>query len=232
MQGNYFQSWGTAVLTPLQDLWARFLLFLPNLIGAIVILLIGWLIAVGLDRLVTQILKQIKLDNALNKVGTRTLLSKGGFHLDFSDFIGALVKWSVLLITFLATADVLGLSEVSILLNKLIAYLPNIFVAVAVLLIGALFAHFLAGVVRGTVGAARIKVANFLGAFTKWVVYIFAILIALNQLGIAATIINNLIIAIFFAAALALGLSFGLGGQKSAAKLLEEIQDEFKHKER
>lgn len=232
MQGNYFQLWGEAVLTPLQTLWTRFLIFLPSLIGAIVILLVGWLIAVGLDRLVTQILKQIKLDSLLNKAGMRTLLSKGGFRLEFSDFFGNLVRWVVLLIAFLAAADVLGLSEVAIILNNILAYLPSIFVAMAILLLGVLAAHFFAGVVRGTVGAARIRAANFLGAFTKWVIYIFAILAALVQLGIAAVIIDRLIIAIFFAAAVALGLSFGLGGQKTAAKLLEEVHDEFRHKEK
>lgn len=231
MQNNLLNEWGQAVLNPLQDIWYRFLIFLPNLIGALLIIFIGWIVAVGLDRLVTQILKQLKLDHALNKVGTKTLFKKSGVDFEVSDFIGGLVKWTVLLISFLAAADVLGLTKITDFLNDILSYIPNIFVAIAILLIGMLAANFFAHVVRGGVGAARIRMANFLAAITKWTIWIFAIFAALTQLGIAETIINNLILAIFFMLALAGGLAFGLGGQKAASDALDDIKKEMKHKD-
>lgn len=230
MTNDFLTVWGNAVLNPLQDIWGRFLIFLPNLVGAIVILLIGWIVAVGLDRLVTQILHQLRIDSALAKVGTKTLFEKAGFNLDVSDFIGGLVRWTILLIAFLAASDILGLAKVTDFLNQILVYIPNVFVAIAILLIGVLAAHFFAGLVRGTVGAAKVHSAQFLSAVTKWVIYVFTILVALNQLGIAAAIIDRLITAIFFLIALAGGLAFGLGGQKAAADVLDDIRKDFGHK--
>lgn len=230
MQDSLLNVWGQAVLTPLENIWYRFLLFLPNLIGALLILLIGWIIAIGLDKLVTQLLKQIKLDSALNRLGTKTLLKKSGVDLEISDFIGGLVKWTILLVAFLAAADVLGLSKITDFLNQILNYIPNVFVAIAILLIGMLAANFFAHVVRGGVGAAKVHLANFLAAITKWTIWIFTILVALNQLGIAAVIIDRLITAIFFMIAIAGGLAFGLGGQKAATDALDELQKEMRHK--
>lgn len=232
MQDNLFDVWGNAVLNPLQDIWARFLFFLPSLVGAVVILVVGWIVAAGLDRLVTQILKQIRLDQTLNRVGTKTIFEKSGLEMEVSEFVGALVRWTILLIAFLAAADVLQLSKVTDFLNNILAYIPNVFVAVGVLLIGLFAAHFFAGVVRGTVGAARVNTANLLGAITKWAIYIFTFAVALQQLGIAAIIIDRFLTALFFMLALAGGLAFGLGGQKQASEALDDFRHDLGHRSR
>lgn len=232
MQGdNLLNTWGTAVLTPLQDIWFRFLIFLPNLIGALLILIIGWIIAAGLDRLVTQILKQIKLDAALNKVGVKNFFRKAGVDFETSDFIGGLVRWTILLVAFLAAADIMGLAKITDFLNQILSYVPNIFVAIAILLVGMLAANFFAHVVRGAVGIAKIRSANFLATITKWVIWIFTVLVALNQLGVASMIINYLMLAVFFMIALAGGLAFGLGGQKAASEALEDIRKDMRHRD-
>ena len=230
MQDNLLNVWGQAVLDPLQNIWYRFLYFLPSLIGALLILLIGWIVAIGLDKLVTQLLKQIKLDTALNRLGTKNLLKKAGVDLEVSDFIGGLVKWTILLVAFLAAADVLGLSKITDFLNQILNYIPNVFVAIAILLIGMLAANFFAHIVRGGIGAAKVHLANFLAAITKWIIWIFTILVALNQLGIAAVIVDRLVTAIFFMIAIAGGLAFGLGGQKHATEALNDLQKEMRHK--
>lgn len=227
---NLLTTWGQAVLDPLQDIWMRFLIFLPSLIGAILILLIGWIVAAGLDRIVTQILKQLKIDSALNKVGTRTFLEKAGVDLTFSEVCGNLVRWTVLLIAFLATADVLGLYKVTEFLNNILVYLPNVFVAIGILLLGILAAHFFAGVIRGTMGAARVHTGKLLGSITKWVIYFFTFAVALQQLGIAAVLIDRFLTAVFFMLALAGGLAFGLGGQKQASDVLDDFRKDIGHK--
>lgn len=227
---NLLTTWGQAVLNPLQDIWTRFLIFLPSLIGAILILLIGWIVAAGLDRIVTQILKQLKIDSALNKVGTRTFLEKAGVELTFSEVCGNLVRWTVLLIAFLATADVLGLYKVTEFLNNILVYLPNVFVAIGILLLGILAANFFASVVRGTMGAAKVHTGKLLGSITKWVIYFFTFAVALQQLGIAAILIDRFLTAIFFMLALAGGLAFGLGGQKQASDVLDDIRKDVGHR--
>jgi len=227
---NLLTLWGQAVLNPLQDIWTRFVIFLPSLIGAVLILLVGWIVAAGLDRIITQILKQLKIDSALNKVGTRTFFQKAGVDLEISELVGNLVRWTVLLIAFLATADVLGLSKVTDFLNNVLIYLPNVFVAIGILLIGVLAAHFFAGIVRGTVGAVRIQTARLLGSITKWVIYFFTIAVALQQLGIAAVLIDRFLTAVFFMLALAGGLAFGLGGQKQASDMLDDLRKDFGHR--
>ena len=226
---DLFSTWGGAVVNPLTDLWARFVLFLPNLLGAIIIFLVGWIVAVGLDRLVTQILKGLKIDAALNRVGTRTFFDKSGIDMEISEIIGGLVRWTVLLVAFLGAADALHLDQVSAFLDSILGYVPQVFVAIAILLIGFLAAHFFAGVVRGAVGAARVSSARLLGTATKWVIYIFTIGVALNQLGIASVIIQNFLLAFFFMLALAGGLAFGLGGQKAASEMLEDLKKEVTH---
>jgi len=231
MQDNLLNVWGQAILNPLQNIWLRFLTFLPNLIGAILVLIIGWIIAAGLDRLVTQILKQIKLDSATNKLGAKTFFRKAGVDFEFSDFIGGLVRWTILLVAFLAAADILGLSEITGFLNQILSYAPNVFVAIAILLVGMLSANFMASIVRGGVGSAKVRSANFLAVVTKWVIWVFTISAVLSQLGIATIIINNLVTAIFFMIALAGGLAFGLGGQKTAAGALDDLQKEMKHRD-
>lgn len=229
MNNDFFVNLSQAVVDPASLLWARFLTFLPNLISAIIILLIGWLVAVGLDRLVTQILKQLRIDQALNSIGTKTFLQKAGWNIDASEFIGALVKWTILLISFLAASDVLGLDRITDFLNDILGYVPNLFVAIGVLLMGFLAGHFFSGVVRGFVGASRIRAATFLAAATRWAIYLFTVIVALQQLGVATQFLATFYTSLFALFALAGGLAFGLGGQKVAQKFLEDVQGEWTH---
>lgn len=220
----------TSISEPSQLLWTRFIEFLPELIAAIVVLLIGWVIAVGLERLVSQIFTQLKVDKGLHAIGTKTFLKKAGWDFEASDFFGLLVRWTILLVAFLATADILGLDRVTEFISDILGYVPNIFVAVGVLLLGLLAAHFFGGVVKGAVGAAKIKAASFLAGATRWGIYIFTAIIALQQLGIAERFLNWFTVALFSFLALAGGLAFGLGGKEVAKNWLQDLEDEFTHK--
>jgi hypothetical protein len=229
---EFFPTLGSAVLSPLSELWSRFLLFLPALIGALIILVIGWIIAIGLERIVVQIFKQLKIDPALNRWGFKTFFKHARVNFETSDFLGALVKWAILLVTFLAAADVLGLDKISSFLNNILLYVPSVFVAIGILLLGFLIGSFVGHIVRGTLGATRIKSASLLASAAKWTIFIFSILIALNQLGIASAFINQFITAVLFGIALAGALAFGIGGQKAAARWLDEIEKEASHREK
>ncbi|MCB9805975.1 hypothetical protein H6775_02320 [Candidatus Nomurabacteria bacterium] len=213
-----------------QSVLAGVVSVLPNLIIAIVIVIIGWIVGAALSKVIEQILKSIKLDKALSTAGLHSLVEKSGFSLNSGKFIGELVKWFVIVVFLVAAFDVLGLSQVNdFLRGVVIGYLPQVIAAVLILLIAVVVAEAMRKVVSASAKAAGLMSANFLGSVTKWAIWIFAVLAALFQLGIAATFIQTLFTGAVVALALALGLAFGLGGKDAArdyvAKLRDEISD-------
>lgn len=228
-----YETYGTTaasdvVRTSLLSLWATVANFLPRLIAAIVVFLIGWLIAVLIAKLVYHIVKVLQIDRALDGIGFRKVWERSGFKLDTPMFFGELVKWFFIIVFLLSAANIVGLTEVSQFLSTVVLYLPNVIVAAIILLIGMMVAKFLEGLVMASVKAAGLASANLLGTIAKWAVVIFSLLIALNQLGIAQDIIKIVITGVVAAASLALGLSFGLGGQKHADEFIANMKKRIK----
>ncbi len=223
------QTWGQVLLGSLQNLWMGVIAFIPGLILAIVIFLIGWLIAAMIGKAIGQLINAIKLDNVLRQAGLEELLQKGGFHLNSGAFIGGLVKWFIILVFLVASLDILGLSEVNMFLRQVVlVYLPNVIVAALILLVGSVLAELAARVVRGGASAASVTSSNFLGSVAKWAIWIFTILIALTQLGIAAQLIQILFMGAVAMLALAGGLAFGLGGQNQASRAIDRFNSMVK----
>lgn len=217
------------VRASLLSLWTTVADFLPRLVAAILVFLVGWLIAVLIAKLAYHIVRVLQIDRALEGVGFKKVWERSGFKLNTPMLFGELVKWFFIIVFLLSSANILGLTEVSQFLNTVLLYIPNVIVAAIILLIGMMAAKFLDGVVMASVKAANLASANLLGAITKWAVVIFSLLVALNQLGIAQDIIKIVITGIVAAASIALGLSLGLGGQKHAeefvANMKKRIQD-------
>ncbi len=212
------------VRNSLLTLWGGVALFLPRLIAAVVVFLVGWLIAVLLAKLAYHIVKILHVDNALSKVGFRSAWEKSGFKLDTPMLFFELVKWFFVIVFLMAATNILGLGQVSEFLRTVVYYLPNVIVAAVILLIGILVAKFLEGFVRASVKAAGLMSANFLGALAKWAVFVFSLLIALAQLKVADDIIKIVITGLIAASALAMGLAFGLGGVKHAESMLGDLK--------
>lgn len=212
------------VRTSLLTLWTGVAGFLPRLIAAVVVFLVGWLIAHVLGRLAYHIVRVIHLDGALTKVGFRRAWERSGFRLDTPMLFYELVKWFFIIVFLMAATNILGLAEVTDFLRSVLFYLPNVIVAAVILLIGILVAKFLEGLVRASVKAAGLVSANFLGVLTKWAVFVFALLIALAQLKVADDIVKIVVTGLIAAAALAIGLSFGLGGVKHAESVIGEMR--------
>lgn len=208
----------------LTTLWGNVAGFLPRLIAAIVVFLVGWLIAVLLGKLAWHIIRLIRLDAALEKVGFRKVWERSGYKLNSPYFFYELVKWFFIVVFLMAATDILGLVQVTAFLSSVVYYLPNVFIAAFVVLIGVLVAKFLEGVVKGSVKAAQLVSANVLGSFAKWIVIVFSVLVALNQLGVAEQIINIVITGLVAAGALALGLAFGLGGRSHAEDVIGRMR--------
>ncbi len=219
------KTWSEVLAQSFQDLWMGVVSFVPNLVVAIVIFIAGWVVGSLLGRVVSQIVKSLKVDNALRSAGSEALLNRAGFRLNSGRFLGGLVKWFVIVVFLVASFDVLGLNQVNDFLQQVVLlYLPQVIVAVLILLVAALIADAMQSVVRGSAKAAEIKAANFLGNVTKWSIWVFAILMALYQLGVAAAFVQTLFTGFVVALALASGLAFGLGGKDSAAKLLKRME--------
>lgn len=203
--------------------------FIPKLIVAIVILILGWLIGAALSKIISQIFKALRVDSALEAAGAKKLVNKSGFGLNSGKFIGELVKYFIVIVALLAILSILGLSEVTMFLQGVVlGYLPQVIVAVLILVIAIVVAEVAQKVVIAAAKAAGVRKAGFLGAVTKWAIWAFAILAALFQLNIAATFIQTLFTGIVVAFSIALGLSFGLGAKDAAKDIVDSVRNEIK----
>jgi hypothetical protein len=222
------QTWGNTIAGSFGGIWSGTIAFLPNFIVAIVIFVIGWIVATLIGKVIGQVINSLKLDHALEQAGFGSVVKRAGFNLDAGAFIGGLVKWFVIVAFLVASFEVLGLNQVNVFLQSVVLlYLPQVIVAVLILLVAIVIADILRKVVVGAARAAGVKSANFLGTITKWSIWIFALLAALVQLGIAVGFIQTLFTGVVVALSLAFGLAFGLGGQEAAARSIEKIRQEI-----
>lgn len=224
-------TWGHVLRTSFDALWTGIVLFIPNLVVAIVIVIIGWAIGALVGQVIEKFMRSIKFDEALRKAGVGEVVQKAGLNLNSGKFLGALIKYFIVVIFLIASFDVLGLNQVTVFLQQIVlGYLPQLIIAVMILLVGGVVGDVMQRIVVAASRTANLSSANFLGAVTKWGVWIFAILVALSQMGIAGTFIQTIFTGLVVAISLALGLSFGLGGQQAAARTIEKLQEQISAK--
>jgi flagellar biosynthesis protein FliQ len=217
-------SWGVAILTALTNALNLLLAFIPKFIGFLVILLVGWIIASVVSRAVTFLLGKLHFDQLGDRIGLTRFEQRMGVRLDTAAILGKVVYWFVFLIFLVPATDALGIPTVSNILNQLVAFIPNVFVAILVLFLGALAGTVVADLVRGATASANLGNPNLYAGLARWAIIGFAAIIALEQLQIAPAIMNVLFTAIVGALALAFGLAFGLGGRETAQRLLNRTE--------
>ncbi len=222
------QTWGDVLNNSFQELWLGVVLFVPKLIIALVIFIIGWVVAVALGKVVEQIVKALKVDLALKSVGAEEPLQRAGMKLNSGAFLGGLIRWFVILVFVLASIDVFGLTQVTEFLRGVVlVYIPQVIVAALILVAAALLADVAERVVVGAAKAAHLPSSGLLGGVTKWSIWVFAILTALYQLGIAGPFVQTLFTAFVAMLALAGGLAFGLGGKDHASRFLDRLKSDI-----
>ncbi len=222
------QTWGDVLTTSFQDVWMGVARFLPNLVVAIIIVILGWLIGSVIGKAIWQIFRSIRVDEALRKTGAEDLMRRGGMVLNSGGFIGGLIKWFIIVVFFIAAFEVLGLSQVNAFLSQVVlGYLPQVIVAVLVLLVAGVVGDVVQKIVNTSARAAEIRSAHTLGTLSRWAIWIFGLLVALSQLGIGVQIIQTLFMGVVVALSLAFGLSFGLGGQEAASQWISKARDEM-----
>jgi hypothetical protein len=213
-------DWGTAIMTSLTAALALFLAAIPKVLGFVIILLIGWFIAAALAKAVSAMLRAVKFNELAQHAGLSGFVQKMGLHTDAAGFVALVAKWFVRMIVLVSAFDALGLPAVSQVLQQLLLWLPNLVVAIVALVIGGLAANALSRLVRGATAEAGLGNPDLLATIARVAVWAFTMVIAVNQIGIATTLINTLFMAIVGAVALALGLAFGLGGHETAAQIV------------
>ena len=224
-----FTTWADVLSQSFQNLFYGLVVFIPNLVVAVVIFIVGWLVGVGLGRVVTQIINSLRVDQALKSTGIEQLLSRAGFELSSGKFIGFLVEWFFIIVFLVAALDVLQLTTVNFFMRDVVlGYLPQVIVAVFILLVAAVIAEAAERVVTGSAKAASLHAAGFLGKVARYAIWVFALLAALAQLNVATAFVQTLFTGVVIAVSLAVGLSFGLGGQSSAARYLDRLQSEIR----
>lgn len=216
------QSWGDVFTQSLQSVWYGVANFVPSLVIALIIFAIGWVLAALVERLVESIIKALKVDAALRSAGLEEVVKRAGHNLNSGMFLGVLCRWFVIVVFLMASFDVLGLAQVNEFLRQIVSYLPQVIVSVLILMVAAVVANAMQKLVVASAKAGHLHVAELGGRVTKWAIWIFAILTALYNLGVAPGMIQTILTAIFAGGALAFGLAFGLGGKDIAQGLLEK----------
>ncbi len=211
---------GVSIVNALNDALRLILTFIPRVIGFLIILIVGFIIATLVSKALTLLLRKVGFDRMSARIGLTRFEGRMRVKMDSAGILGKIVYWFILLIFLVPAADALGVPAVSNILNELVAYIPNVFVAILVLFLGALAATVVADLVRGATASASMGNPNLFANIARFAIIGFAALIALEQLQIAPALLNELFGAIVAAAAIAAGLAFGLGGQDTARKWL------------
>lgn len=221
---SYGQTWADVLAMSFQNLWAGFVSVVPKMLFAVVILLLGWIIALALEQVVARVLKMLKVNEALRRTGALDPLRHMKFNMDAVKFIAALVRWFVFFIFLVAVADVLELDAFNAFMREALLYVPNIILAVLILLVAAIGGDLLDRFVSGTVRAGGFAYGAFVGSVARWSVFVFGLIAALQQLGIAEALLQTVVTGIVAMLALAGGLAFGLGGRDMAGEVLDKVR--------
>lgn len=228
---DMLESWAFILASTVENLGYSVANMLPSILVAIFLLLLGWVVGAGLGRIVAKAIDTLRVDTALRSAGIHRVFERTGHQLNAGRFVGALVKWFIIAVFFIAALEVLNLTQVTSFLSEIVFfYLPQVIVAVLIILIGAVVADFVHGIALASARAADIGSPFFVASIARWAVWIFAVLAALDQLSVASGFVQTLFTGVVVAISLALGLAFGLGGQQAAARYIDRVSSEFGRK--
>jgi len=226
---SYGVSQSTDVVgASLGGLWLILMQYVPTIIAALIIFVIGLIFGTILYRAILEMCKLLRIDAVSRSSGMSDFAKEVGFNLDIGKFIATLVMWFIVLAFLLASLDILGLTRVTVFLEQVVLlYIPQVIVASIILVFAAVIADVVQKVVRGSAHAAGAhQGAHLAGAVAKWAIWILAILAALEQLGVAVSLIQTLLTGFVLAVGLAFGIAFGLGGKDAAARAIEHMRSE------
>ena len=212
------------VVDSLKEVLTRAAGYFPTLFSALIVLILGWYIARLIRDVIHSALKTVKFDDLASKAGISGVLDRSGVKMTVSHMIAALFYWLLIIVVLMATVNILGLTMVSGLLERVFAYIPHVITAVFIFTLGMFVANFVSGMVVAMANNASLPHPDFLGRISKYAIVLFILSIALEELGIAPLLVGTTFNILFGAVCLALALAFGLGGRDAAARYIEEIK--------
>ncbi len=215
---------GAVIAASFAEIWNQLILLLPSLLGAVLVIVVGIIVSRILGRLVAKLVSKLYVDSAMEATGANKLLDKIGFHLKVSQAIGLLITWFLYAVVLVGAADILGLSQISEFLQSVVLYIPNVIIAVVILLVGTIISNFIHTLVRETSLAAELEAADILANVARIAILVFSAMAALIQLRVATSLIEILFTGLVFMFALAGGIAFGLGGKDKAKEILDRLE--------
>lgn len=218
-----YDPWTQSLVNAMSTMWSSVGVFIPRLFGALIVVLLGFVVAKLLDALLSKLLAKLGLDRLMVGAGLTKLLSRIGIQVPVSTLIGKIVYWFVLLVFLVSAAESLGLERVSATLDVFALYLPKVFAAGLVLLAGVLLAQLAAGLLRGAAEGVGLDYANSLGRIAQAMVIIISISVAIGQLEIKTDLLNTVIAIILISVGLAVALAMGLGSRDIAQQIISGI---------
>lgn len=221
-------SWYNITIGALEDLWEGFVEFIPELVGALIVLIVGCFIAIWVGKGIAELLKRLKFDKIFETSRWREALNQADFKMRVSSFIGAIVKWILIIVFLLAAVEILGLTAFANFLSDVVNWLPNLFIAAAIFAVAAVVAEYSEKILRLIVGRMRLGATRVLGGIIRSAVWIFAVLMILSQLGVTPEIVHAVVYGFVGLIALSGALAFGLGGRDLAKETLGSLKEKIK----
>lgn len=220
--------WANTLITSFQNMWDRLIGFIPQFLSAVIVLIIGLLVAAALGRLVKSLVAMTRVDELIKRSGMPQKMEGSEVTLTLSGVLGWLVKWFLIIVVLMAVAEILNWTQIISFLNDVALYIPNVLIAVVILAVGVIVGQFIYKVVEEAITVSRTpsSAARPIAAVSKWAIVIFSLMAALIQLGVANSLIEILFSGLVAMLAIAGGLAFGLGGKEKAAKWLDAIEHE------
>ena len=203
------------------NLMQSFIMYIPSLINALLILLVGWVIAKIIQWVILRLSHAMGIDNLAKKSGVHRFLEKRGVKNGFSCILSRICFWAIMLIVLVNFFNHLGLELVSDLLNQLLLFIPNVLISCVLIIIGFYLAEFVSSLVFSSIEESNFENPDLIGKLVFYSIAFFTVAIALTQMGIGETIITNIVSIFFGTIGLALAISFGIGGKSWAEEIIK-----------
>lgn len=213
---NEFSLVGQNIADSFAGVISKFIDIIPNIVGALVVLIIGFFVAKLLLKLVRQLLKAIKLETLSQKLSIDEKIKAAGIHTSLSTVLAGLIYWIILLVFISAAAQALNIDAVTDFVSKLISWLPAIFAGLAIMIVGVMAAEALGRVLE------NVKYGKTYKTVVRWFILIIALITALEQIGLDISFLTENVQIVVAGIALAFGLAFGLGGKDKAKNFLDK----------
>jgi len=225
---NIWLTWGEVFNASLQNLWWGLVQFAPKFIIAIVFFIVGWILGSLIAKALEQVFAALKIDSLFKSIGADDFFRKAGMTLNTGYFVGQVVKWFVIVVFLLPSLNLVGLNDISSFLQySVLGFLPRVIVAAFILVIATVLSEALSKTVVASAKSMNLTSANMLGAVSKYVIWVFAFIIALGQLGVAEYYMSVLFTGVIAMLALGGALAFGLGGKDHASRFISKLAEEM-----